>query len=97
MPQRIETAADGDTTFLSESRTGTDFTTGSGPVNRYIHDPSDWSNGQWIVPLGSSGHPGSPHYADQLPTWAEVEMVPMTYSADAVSAAAQTTQTLKPD
>ena len=35
-------------------------------VNRYIHDPSDWTKSQWIAPLGASGHPGSPHYADQV-------------------------------
>ena len=40
-------------------------------VNRYIHDPSDWTKSQWIAPLGASGHPGSPHYADQV--WLQVQ------------------------
>ncbi len=65
-------------------------------VARYLFDPSDWDESKWIVPLGASGHPGSLHYADQLPTWAEVEMVPMTYSADAVRSSARSTQTLIP-
>ena len=37
-------------------------------VNRYLHDPSDgWVHSRWISPLGASGHPGSAHYADQVP------------------------------
>src|SRR2546430_9778088 len=42
-------------------------------VNRYIDDPADWRRSRWIVPLGASGHPGSPHYADQATLWTEVK------------------------
>ncbi|MDA1297604.1 MAG: penicillin acylase family protein [Chloroflexi bacterium] len=95
-PPRVETAGDGDTPFASASRTGTDFLTGSGPINRYIHDPSDWSNGRWIVPLGASGHPGSPHYADQQQMWAKVETVPQLWDWEQIGREAESEQRLTP-
>ncbi len=95
-PPRIETAGDGDTPYASGSRMGTDFTTGSGPINRYIHDPSDWSNGRWIVPLGSSGHPGSPHYTDQQERWAKVETIPQLWDWDEIGQKAESEQQLTP-
>ena len=65
-------------------------------VNRYLHDPSDWRNSRWIVPLGASGHPGSPHYADQAQLWADVETVPQLWDWQDVLNAAETQQTLTP-
>ena len=65
-------------------------------VNRYIHDPSDWRNSRWIVPLGASGHPGSPHYADQARQWADVETIPQRWDWEEIEDAAQTRQLLAP-
>ena len=65
-------------------------------VNRYIHDPSDWSKSKWVSPLGASGHPGSPHYADQAPIWGEVDYVPQLWDWDEIAARAETTQELTP-
>ena len=65
-------------------------------VNRYIHDPSDWNNSRWIVPLGASGHPGSPHYADQAKPWADVGTVPQLWDWTDIRAAAESQQTLTP-
>ena len=93
-PPRIETAGDGDTPYASGSKTGVDFVTGSGPINRYIHDPSNWSNGRWIVPLGSSGHPASPHYADQQSMWAKVETIPQLWEWDEIGTQAESEQQL---
>ena len=73
-----------------------DFTATTLSVNRYIHDPSDWGNSRWIVPLGASGHPGSPHYADQARLWADVDSIPQLWDWDDIVAAAQTRQTLTP-
>ncbi len=95
-PPRIETAGDSDTPYASGTRTGTDFTTGSGPINRYIHDPSNWSNGRWIVPLGASGHPGSPHYTDQQEMWAKVETIPQLWTWDEIGENAESEQSLAP-
>ena len=95
-PKRVETGGDGDTPFASGFRTGMDFRTESGSVNRYIHDPSDWSNGRWIVPLGASGHPGSPHYADQQHMWAKVETIPQLWDWDQIGREAESEQQLTP-
>ena len=65
-------------------------------VNRYVHDPSNWSNSRWIVPLGSSGHPGSPHYADQAELWADVAFIPQLWAWDEIAEQAETTQRLTP-
>ena len=66
------------------------------PVARYVVDPSDWDNSGWVTPLGSSGHPGSKHYSDQQPLWANYELLPMTYTWDKVRATAATVQILEP-
>ncbi|MFH1571068.1 MAG: penicillin acylase family protein, partial [Gemmatimonadota bacterium] len=65
-------------------------------VNRYIHDPSDWSQSKWIVPLGASGHPGSPHYADQAPLWADVEYIPQLWEWETIATEAESAQRLEP-
>ncbi len=52
----------------------------SASVARYVFDLADWDDSAWIVPLGGSGDPRSPHYADQLGTWAATRLLPMTYS-----------------
>ena len=63
---------------------------------RYSYDPSNWENSLWVVPLGSSGHPGSPHYSDQSETWRQVKMVPMGYDWEGIKASSETEQTLNP-
>jgi len=65
-------------------------------VNRYVFDLADWDQSGWIVPLGASGHPGSPHYADQCIAWSEQRLAAMHYSWSAVTAAAETTLHLEP-
>jgi penicillin amidase len=66
-------------------------------VCRYVFDLGDWDNSRWIVPLGSSGHPASPHYTDQVSDWAACRLRPMTYSWPLVEAEAETRQVLEPD
>ena len=63
-----------------------DFRIGVTSVARYVFDLADWDRSRWIVPLGASGHPGDPHYADQAERWAAVATVPMTYGWDRVAA-----------
>ncbi len=65
------------------------------PVARYIVDPSDWDRSGWVIPYGASGHPGSEHYADQLPLWASYQLVPMTYTWEKVRSKSVTVQDLK--
>jgi penicillin amidase len=86
----------GDTPLSSDRPANGDFNATGMSVNRYIHDPSDWSNSLWIVPLGASGHPGSPHYADQAELWADVEYIPQLWEWDEIAASAETVQKLLP-
>jgi penicillin amidase len=72
------------------------FTITGTSVARYVFDTSDWDNSRWVVPLGSSGHPGSPHYADQTSTWRRVGLIPMGYGWDRIKAGTESHQTLQP-
>jgi len=93
-PPKVEASGDGDVPFASGSPTPAEFAIKTGPVNRYIHDPSNWSNGRWIVPLGSSGHPASPHFADQQNMWATIETIPQLWDWLEIAGDAESTQRL---
>ncbi len=84
---------DGDTP-LAGSYGLSSFTVTAGSVNRYLMDPSDWTASRWIVPLGSSGHPASAHYADQAARWAEVKYIPMLWDWQQIAAEAESVQML---
>ncbi len=94
-PPQVATRGDGDTP-CNGGRHLNSFTHTSGPVNRYIHDPSDWRNSRWIVPLGASGHPGSKHYSDQQQMWADVETIPMLWDFADIARDAESEQRLGP-
>ncbi|MDP6798216.1 MAG: CocE/NonD family hydrolase [SAR202 cluster bacterium] len=96
-PPSVPMGGDGDTPQAGSYSSAAPYTMQGMSVARYVWDIDDWDNSRWIVPLGSSGHPGSTHYADQTPVWAEVDLVPATYSWDKVEAGAESTQTLLPD
>ena len=95
-PPAIPTSGDGDTPLQGGYSPANPATVTSLSVARYSYDPSDWENSLWVVPLGSSGHPGSPHYADQSETWRQVKMIPMGYDWDRIEASSETEQTLEP-
>jgi penicillin G amidase len=76
---------------------GNSFTVMGTAVARYVFDLADWDRSGWIVPLGSSGHPGSPHFADQRTDWSEQHLFPMLYTPDAVHRYAEAHQYLEPD
>ena len=95
-PPKVEASGDGDVPFASGGPVPAEFAIKTGPINRYIHDPSNWSNGRWIVPLGSSGHPASPHFADQQQMWAKIETIPQLWDWDEIAGGAETTQRLLP-
>ncbi|MBN9131517.1 MAG: penicillin acylase family protein [Paenarthrobacter ureafaciens] len=72
-------ALSGDTgcVLCTESLPGVDDRSFRGPVARYVWDLAERSNSRWVVPFGASGRPDSPHFADQLPLWAEGELIPV--------------------
>jgi penicillin amidase len=67
-----------------------------GALARYAFDVGAWGNSRWSVFLGASGHPGSPHYADQHAMWAACRMAPMLADWAALEADAEARQTLRP-
>ena len=73
-----------------------DFKIMGSSVARYAFDLSDWERSGWVVPLGSSGHPGSQHFADQGEAWSQQQLFPMHYAWPAVERNAATTQRLVP-
>ena len=95
-PPAIPSSGDGDTPLQGGYSPADPATVTSLSVARYSYDPSDWENSLWVVPLGSSGHPGSPHYADQSETWRQVKMIPMGYDWSRIEASCETKQTLEP-
>ena len=95
-PPSVSTHGDGDTPLAGSYALHNEFIATGMSVNRYIHDPSDWTNSRWIVPLGASGHPGSPHYADQAEMWANVEYIPQLWDWNQISTEAESYQRIEP-
>ena len=78
-PPSVPMGGDGDTPHSASYRPTEPFVVTGTSVSRYVFDLGDWDNSAWISPLGASGHPGSPHYSDQTPIWADIQLVPMLY------------------
>ncbi|HET8625926.1 MAG TPA: penicillin acylase family protein, partial [Thermomicrobiales bacterium] len=97
-PPTVGVGGDGDTPQAGgfAGAEGHGYTVMGTSVMRYIFDLADWDNSRWVVPLGSSGHPGSPHFAGQLAAWSEQRLYPMPYSRAAVDADAASRQRLEP-
>ena len=95
-PPSISVGGDGDTVQAADFVPAAGFELSLTSVARYVFDLADWERSAWIVPLGASGHPGSPHYADQSPDWAAVRLRPMRYDWTRVAAEAETYQRLEP-
>ena len=95
-PPTVDCGGDADTPQAGAYTPGRPFTLYGTSVCRYVYDLADWGNSRWAVPLGASGHPGSPHYADQMDRWADVGLYPMLYDWGRIKADAETTQQLSP-
>ena len=48
-----------------------------GSVARYVWDLADRAESRWVVPMGASGDPRSPHHLDQLEPWAAARLLPI--------------------
>ena len=68
----------------------------AGPAMRMVTDLADWDAATWVVATGTSGHPGSPHYTDQVDAWATGKQYPWPFTAPAVEQAATSTLVLRP-
>ena len=96
-PPAIPHSGDGDTPLQGGYSPATFATVTSLSVARYAYDTANWDDSLWVVPLGSSGHPGSSHYHDQSETWRKVGMLPMPWDWRAIIADSETTQMLEPE
>jgi penicillin amidase len=95
-PPAVAAGGDGDTVQAADFIPAAGFELTLTSVARYVFDLGDWERSAWIVPLGASGHPGSPHYADQSADWAAVRLRPMRYDWARVAADAESHQRLEP-
>ncbi len=95
-PPSVTMGGDGETvqntSFIAPAGYG--ITTTS--VARYAFDLGDWERGGWVIPLGVSGHPGSPHYADQVEAWRDGRLLPMRYDWGRIRREAESHQVLDP-
>lgn len=65
----MRSAGDGMTVNAGHYRHSNPFDHFIGAALRMIVDTGDWSRSGFVLPGGQSGHPGSPHYCDQLALW----------------------------
>lgn len=67
-----------------------------GATYRQVFDLTDWDRGLATSAPGQSGQPGSPHYGDLSPLWAEAQYFPLAYSRKKVEEVTQHRLRLKP-
>jgi penicillin amidase len=79
----------GDETTVNSTSVGDNWEQTGGASFREIIDLSDWDKSEAINVPGQSGVPGSPHYADLLPIWAEGKYFPLLYSRTGIENAAE--------
>jgi penicillin amidase len=96
-PRSVSIGGDGDTPQAAAIAPCVSYNVVLTSVARYIFDLADWDNSRWVVPLGSSGHPGSSHYDDQAKMWSEIQYIPMVYSWEKIIPQAETNQLLEPN
>ena len=64
---------------------------------RMVVDLANLDASTWVTLTGTSGHPGSVHYTDQLAAWASGDTFPWPFGQDAVSEASVRKLTLRPE
>jgi len=87
----------GDATTVCNASLGSQYEARAGAGYRLIADLSTSPAGLWAIDGQSqSGHPGSPHYADQLSNWLQGRYHCLPLSAAEASASAVTSLVLEP-
>jgi penicillin amidase len=95
-PPSLPIGGDTDTVQANGPSAATGLEATYGAIARYVYDVGNWNACRWAVSHGTSGHPGSPHHADQNPVWSRCEMVPMLYDWKVIVVEAPTCQRLVP-
>ncbi|WP_019073307.1 GNAT family N-acetyltransferase [Streptomyces hokutonensis] len=70
-------SGDHDCVLCTSSVPGLTDLSARGPAARFVWDLARREDSLWVVPLGASGLPGSPHHRDQLPLWLKGDLVPV--------------------
>jgi penicillin amidase len=87
----------GDSWTVCNTGLNPDYTGSMGAGYRMIADLSDPQGGFWAVDVGSeSGHPGSPHYNDQIGDWLTSRYHYLPLKSAGLEPAFETELTLKP-
>ena len=89
-------ARPGDVHTPNNTRHDDTFRQVHGASYRHVLDLADWDKGLATSTPGQSGQPGSPHYGDLLPLWAEGQYFPLAYSRAKVEEVAQHRLVLRP-
>jgi penicillin amidase len=95
-PPSVAVDGDGETVNAASFLPGAGYHVAVTSVARYVFDLGDWEASGWVVPCGASGHPGAPHWGDQVPAWTECRLLPMRYDWARIQAAAESTVILAP-
>jgi penicillin amidase len=86
---------DGFTVHNTGFRTS-DFRQTGGASYRQVLDLGDWDNSVALNSPGQSGDPGSPHYRNLFPLWAEGEFFPLLFSREKIEAVTEEILLLHP-
>lgn len=73
-----------------------DYQMTSSPSMRMVVNIADRDASTWVTATGTSGHPTSGHYSDQLGPWARGEYFTWRLSPEAIESAAKDTLILQP-
>ncbi|MGW6024487.1 penicillin acylase family protein [Streptomyces sp. NPDC055099] len=66
------------------------------PSMRMVVNLDDFDKSKWINLTGASGHAYSAHYTDQTSKWVKGELLPWSYTGDAVKKSTNDTLVLRP-
>jgi penicillin amidase len=89
-------ARTGDVNTPNNTRYDDHFKQVHGATYRQLFDLADWDRGLATSAPGQSGQPGSPHYGDLAPLWAEGRYFPLAYSRAKVEEVTQHRLWLRP-
>ena len=95
-PPSVPYGGDMDTVQAASYLPTVSFAAQSASVARYAFDLAEWDRSGWVIPLGSSGEPRSPHFADQQEAWREGRLLVAPYTRAAVEASAEERLVLRP-
>ncbi|GAB2830578.1 hypothetical protein GCM10027073_68590 [Streptomyces chlorus] len=75
-------SGDHDCVLCTSSVPGLTDLAARGPAARYVWDLARREDSRWVVPLGASGVPDSPHHRDQVPLWLAGDLAPVVTDWD---------------